>query len=431
MDNFKEQTELTTDKPFNKIWLLITLILFSTSFSSFSYSKNPIFIKIKVEETQGLNRPLEYIDIKLPTSKTYTKDKLIVAFDLKSKEIIPAQTIQSNLKSDNANNEIRIIFPISIKELETKEYIIKTKPDDNTPIDTDLQISGDNLNLIVENKYLSANFLEYTGFENVKLGPGQLGSLLLKEFGNIQLARKTPNLKMHWAPNFKKEAIGYKTMGHITSPDSFSVSKGPYYFSLFRSGHIKEYQEISLKGEYRFYAGLPYFIFTSEVLFNNDVFLSLLRNDEMTMDKLFTHVAFPRPNGKIIDLPLYQDDSMTYLDKNPISDDAPWLFFYNKAKSYAFGSIRLQYDNKNTSGSDSPTYNKHTKITASSNDGRYWNRVLIHDKNTMVPKGSKYTETNAYIVFKADKNNPAKKMVYFHKRLTNPVKVSYINQPQS
>jgi len=32
------------------------------------------------------------------------------------------------------------------------------------------------------------------------------------------------------------------------------------------------------------------------------LWLNLLRNDEMAMDSMFTHIAFERPNGEIIDV---------------------------------------------------------------------------------------------------------------------------------
>ncbi|WP_148639196.1 hypothetical protein [Aquimarina longa] len=383
-----------------------------------------VLLKIKVEETKGLERPLEYIAINLPRLKLSQKNDQLYAYSSTDKVKIPVQIVASNL---NKSNQIHGILPIAIGGHETKEYFIKAETDKDIKTATDFIIRGSHLDLIVENKHYRASLKEYMGDKQQKFGSGHLGNLTLKEFGDVVLARKNPNLKIHWAPNFSKKNLDYKTMAHLNSPDSVFIStKGPFYFSVFRSGRIEGYENILLKGKYRFYAGLPYFIFESEILFTKNDSINLLRNDEMTMDSLFTHLAFPRARRTTIHLPLYEESTMTYLDENPIPDDSPWLFFYNKYKSFAFGSIRLHYDNKNIYGDDSPTDNKHTKITASANNGRYWNRRLIHSTNTFVPKGSKYTEKNAYILFKIDEEDPAKTIKYFHERLKNPVMVRYI-----
>ncbi|MEE9362244.1 MAG: hypothetical protein V3U92_06575 [Cellulophaga sp.] len=394
-------------------------------FTSGCQGDGAILLKIKVEETEGLERPLEYIAINLPRLKHSQKDYQLYAYSANSHVKIPIQIVGSKL-NNMGNQEIHGVLPISIGGHETKEYFIKAESSKVLETDTDFIVKGNHLDLIVENKHYIASLKEYIGYKHQKLGAGHLGSLTLKEFDDVVLARKNPNLKIHWAPNFSKENLNYKTMAHLNSPDSVFVStKGPFYFSLFRSGRIEGYEKILLKGKYKFYAGLPFFIFESEILFTESDSLNLLRNDEMTMDSLFTHLAFPQAGGTTIHLPLYDESTITYLDENPIPDDSPWLFFYNKYKSFAFGSIRLHYDNKNIHGDDSPTHNKHTKITASANDGRYWNRRLIHSKNTFIPKGSKYTEKNAYIIFKIDEKNPEKTIKYFHERLKNPVMVRY------
>jgi hypothetical protein len=231
---------------------------------------------------------------------------------------------------------------------------------------------------------------------------------------------------MHWAPNFQKEGLEYKTFGHIRQPDKLDVVKGPYYFSLYRSGTVGGYDEIRVSYTYQFYAGLPYFTFSSEILIKEDVELMLLRNDEMTMDSLFTHVTFLNPDGGITTADLYLGDGIEELEEDPIPDDAEWLFFQHKNKQYAFGSIRLEYDNTNLSGHFSPLYEEHTKITRSSGNGRYWNRRLINDHNTLLPAGSRYREKNAYLIFNANNEDGPYKIEEYHKRLSNPLIIQYI-----
>lgn len=232
---------------------------------------------------------------------------------------------------------------------------------------------------------------------------------------------------MHWAPNFQREGLEYKTFGHIQHPDTLEMMKGPYVFSLYRSGSVSYgYEEIQVSCRYKFYAGLPYFTFSSEILFEEDIEIMLLRNDEMTMDSLFTHVTYLNPEGEeVITVDLYGGDGIEQLDKDPIPDDAKWLFFQNSDKLYAFGSIRLGYENTNLSGDISPLYQPHTKISRSSGNGRYWNRRLINDHNTLIPKGSRYREKNAYLIFKISEGNDARKIEEYDKKLSSPLIIQY------
>ena len=153
----------------------------------------------------------------------------------------------------------------------------------------------------------------------------------------------------------------------------------------------------------------------------------LLRNDEMTMDSLFTHVNYMHPDGKTGTVALYNNQELQELEQDPIHDDAAWLFFYNDDLNYGFGSIRIDYDNTNIHGEPSPLYKQHTKITPSSGNGRYWNRRLVHDYNTLIPEGSRYTEKNAYLVFKAHPEDPSREIEEYRKRLMNPLPLAVPN----
>jgi hypothetical protein len=230
---------------------------------------------------------------------------------------------------------------------------------------------------------------------------------------------------MHWAPNFQnREYAGYKTIAGWDNPEMYLLGTGPYLIHTMRSDHAPRHPEILLSANYYFYAGLPYFKFQSSMEITENIWLFLLRNDEMTMDSLFTHVAFQRPNGKIEDLSF--SERYSKLEENPIENTAPWLCFYHAEKGYAFGSIRLMYDIKNEKGFDSPTYFPHTKISDGASGGKYWNRRLIHESPIFVPKGSRYSEENAYIVFKVADKNKFEDIQKWSQIIKNPLHVSVI-----
>jgi hypothetical protein len=152
------------------------------------------------------------------------------------------------------------------------------------------------------------------------------------------------------------------------------------------------------------------------------VWLQLLRNDEMAMDSMFTHLAFKRPSGEIIDIPF--SDMHPLIDKQPIENDSPWLCFYNKDKGFALGSIRLLYDNTNIYGDQSVLYKPHTQIGEWLKGIKYWNRRLIHDHLTYVPAGSIYREKNAYLVFKIAEKDHLHDIQYWAERLRHPLHIS-------
>jgi hypothetical protein len=252
---------------------------------------------------------------------------------------------------------------------------------------------------------------------------GHLRELLLKLGFNVRLFR-TGN-RMHWGPNFqKKEYVNYETISGWDNPKIYNLDTGPYLIHTLRSDLAPEHPEILLTANYYFYSGLPFFRFHSSMEMTKNVWLSLLRNDEMTMDSLFTHVAFQRPDGHIEDLAF--SERYQILEENHIENSAPWLCFYHADKGYAFGCIRLLYDTKNAQGFDSPTYLPYTKISDGEGGGKYWNRLLIHEIPLFVPTGSRYIEENAYIVFKIGNKDKFGDIQKWARKLNNPLQISVI-----
>ncbi|MDZ7765954.1 MAG: hypothetical protein U5K00_16310 [Melioribacteraceae bacterium] len=288
---------------------------------------------------------------------------------------------------------------------------------------TDLKLSGEGLDLIINNNFYRANLSKSNQSEAKNYDSGQLCDLLIKGKFN-QLLFRTEN-RMHWAPNFQKPGMEYyNTIAGWQNPKRYIVNKGPYLISTQRQDSAPDVPEILLTTDYFFYAGLPYFKFYSSMDIIEDVNLSLLRNDEMTMDSLFTHVAYQSNSGQIIDLSFAE--RYKEFEENPIESNAPWVCFYNIDIGYAFGSIRIKYDNTNDTGLPSPTYHSHTKISDGAERGKYWNRCLIDNYPVFVPKGSSYREENAYLIFEINKEDKFKEIIEQLNIIKNPVEVTLI-----
>ncbi len=382
-------------------------------------------IKIKVKENQGLERNLEYVEFSCMLNNDVLQNgkQSLYAVEKGTNKEIECQTIIEDSDSLNKQLLIRIIFPVSIKSLEEKTYLIYPKIK-SVSSQSNLQLKGKGTELFIENEFYSADLRKDSSVEGHSYNSGQIRELKIK-MGFDQHVKNVED-RLHWAPNFKKpEHEYYTTIAHWNNPKVNEIVKGPYQISTYREDLAPNHPEILLSARYRFYEGLPYFKFYSNMKMQNNIWLELLRNDEMAMDSMFTHMAFQRPNGKIVDIEFSQRYEL--LNKLPIENNSPWLCFYNINEGFAFGTIRINYDNTNNSGGESPIYKAHTQIGEWLKGVKYWNRRLIHDHLTFVPKGSCYTEENAYLVFKIDEFDKLKDIKYWAGRIRSPLQVRIEN----
>jgi hypothetical protein len=376
---------------------------------------------INVSEKYGLSRSGEYIECLLQVSLDCQIVPVTGLFveDRQNGTIITCQISDYIPVNDKGKELFRIIFPVTIDANQKKEFLLKTT-DGFEPVESDLKIKGEGFDLVVENNYLRADLSKDISVEPQSYDSGQMRELLIK-MGFDQLLTNVED-RLHWAPNFKKpELEWYTTIAHWISPAVYDLHKGPYLIKTIRQDLAPNHPEISLTAVYQFYDDLPYFKFYSEMQMVEDVWLELLRNDEMTMDSMFTHLAFQRPTGKIVDVPFSVRHEL--LQNHPIENNSPWICFYNLEKGFAFGSIRIRYENTNNFGQPSPTYGAHTQIGEWLGGIKYWNRRLIHDHLTFVPKGSRYIEENAYLVFKIGPEDRFETIKYWADRLHHPLEV--------
>jgi hypothetical protein len=407
-----------------KLFVILSLVMVIICDTSECNAEEFELAKVVVQENSGIHRDLEYVvgSLQLQSKNNDKSEFQIIAIDRKNNKRIACQVFNHQFFQKENLVLLEIIFPVSINANEKKNYTLMKNSHSDTPV-SDLSYKGSGLELIIENKFYSVDLTRSDQSEAKNHSSGQLRELFIKMGFNTRLFR-TEN-RMHWAPNFQnREYTEYETIAGWDNPEIYVLDTGPYLIHTMRSDHAPRHAEIQLTANYYFYAGLPYFKFHSSMELIENLWLFLLRNDEMTMDSLFTHVAFQRPNGIIEN----QTFSGRYkrLEDNPIENNAPWLCFYNAEKGYAFGSIRLRYDLNNEKGFTSPTYLPHTKISDGAGGGKYWNRRLIHEFPIFVPIGSRYIEENAYLVFKVGKKNKFEDIQNWSRQLKNPLRISII-----
>jgi hypothetical protein len=410
------------NKIMTKLFIAICLSIISTDLIADDFN----IAKIVIREPAGINRSLEYIEFQLQLkADDFNTDELnIIAEDIEDGNVLPCQVSSISLFQKENILLLKIIFPISIKANENKSFLLKSVEKKETVV-TDLNYSGEGMNLIIENNYFIADLSSSDQDEAKSHNSGQLRELQIKMDFN-QLLFRTEN-RMHWAPNFQRYGLEYySTIAGWENPTNYVFSEGPYLIYTHRKDLAPDHPEILLTANYSFYSGLPYFKFYSSVNIVEDVTLYLLRNDEMTMDSLFTNIAYQNNSGKIIDLSF--SERYAELEKSPIDNNVLWLCFYNKENGYAFGSIRMKYDNTNDKGMPSPTYQPYTKISDGAEGGKYWNRILINDNPLLVSKGSSYVEENAYLIFKIHEGNKFNDIVQWMNIIRNPIEVIVLQE---
>jgi hypothetical protein len=402
----------------------ITAIVFCVMIHQ-SHGQELELARVTLTEPIALERSLEYVEFTLQTPVELSKtNTALVAVDEASGASIPCQVFNLRDLEKNGLSTCSVIFPVSMRARETKILLLKVSQSESGYRQgaSDLSVAGAGLELRVANKYFVADLSRSDQAEPKSHASGQIRELLIK-MGFNQLLTNAED-RIHWAPNFKRPELEfYTTIAHWEKPELHLIEQGPHLVRTVRQDLAPDHPEILLTAIYKFYASAPYFKFYSAMEMVADVRLELLRNDEMTTDSMFSHVAFQRPTGEIVDVKL--DERHALLQRQPIEADTPWLCFYNMDKGFAFGTIRLKYDCTNQFGEPSPTYLPHTQI-GQWLDRRYWNRRLIHDHLTFVPKGSRYVEENAYLVFQIGAHDRLEEIKNRAKQLQHPIRVSVL-----
>lgn len=391
----------------NSILLYTSAILFFFYGCGYDSKK----LKVTIEEKAGVSRPLEYVQVAL-----HDWSQSVVALrEIGSNTTILGQRLQ---RPAQQNGDSYYLFPISIVAHGKKVFAVEVSEKES--ITSDLKISGQGMDLLIENKHFKADFSIPKNNPEIGLYPGQLSSLFLKK---KQVLLERDENDIHWSPNFQKATGDYKTMGHLNNEQAQIVENNPYCFTVEKKGQVAGYEEIDLVGQYTIYSQQPYILYSSTMEMNKDVALRLLRNDEITTNKTFTHVIYPDEFGNENYIPLYDEKQIDSLSKSPLKDNLDWVGFVNKDHGYGLISIRLAYDNSNLTGGQSPLLEPHTKISLGANEGRYWNRILINDSITRVPQKSRYHEQNVYLTI--DDLKGIKEQIEMYKNsLQHPLEVS-------
>lgn len=260
----------------------------------------------------------------------------------------------------------------------------------------------------IENQHFVAD-LSHRTIRGQEEDSGTLRALTYKPFGVTLL--RTQN-RMHWAPNLQRlGAPNYKGIGTWHPVQTIRDDEKRGVYTHYREGYLADYPEVKIEAEYRFFAAEPYFLFWSRMTVEKPLTVVLLRNNEMTMDPFFTHLAWPTRTGRHITT---FDERKPLLEKEPIAIDAPWVAFLNLEKGYGYGAVVLEYKG-------SKSANPATGISDGAGDGKYWSRRIISEAEVPLAPGDRFEERTAYVLFRCSKDKPLAEFFEWEKRIRQRV----------
>jgi hypothetical protein len=263
----------------------------------------------------------------------------------------------------------------------------------------------DRVGRIIENQYFIADLTHRT-IRGKEEDSGTLRALTYKAFG-VKFLR-TQN-RMHWAPNLQRAgAPGYTGIGTWDPVQKFEEREEGGVYIHRREGYLPGYPEVKMEAEYRFFPDAPYFLFQSRMTVEKPLTVTLLRNNEMTMDPFFTNLAWPARDGRQI-LTTF-DERKPLIEKEPIAENAPWLVFLNLDKGYGYGYVMLESSNSRTEHPD-------IGISDGEGNGKYWSRHIVSAGPTELQPGDRFEERTVYVVFRCSKAEPLREFLSLERQI--------------
>jgi hypothetical protein len=272
----------------------------------------------------------------------------------------------------------------------------------------------------IENRYFIAD-LSPRPVNGKEEDSGTLRELTCKEFG-LTLFRNPGNGRMHKGPSLQRAgASTYMDQGSWVPVQSFREEQKGGVYIHHREGYFPGYPEVRIESEYRIPADAPYFIVSTVMTVEKPIRIVLMRNNEMTMNLFFTHLAWPGKDGarQVVAF----DERHAVLEKNPIPANVPWLAFVNPEKGYGYGFVMLDYKATKTANADitiSDGTLTRAELTAAQAkaasegrkfdehvvNGRYWSRHILSGQETDLVPGDRFEELTAYVLFHSSKAQP-------------------------
>lgn len=377
---------------------------------------------VHLDETAGLDRASEPVELLVSCP---AEQATALAREIRMARVVdgtlrevPSQTYGEVRRA--GERLAKVLFMADVAAQEKQTYLVfYGNPDAELPTyPTDMATRGEGFALDVENAFYTASLSRQMG---------QLERMTLKREHGLQLFAGGDG---HGEPPGIDWAHDYVTSGNFqkmrvtlweTCPD-YEVVRGPLCTIVRRWGFphspvhpVFTPSRLNIDVEYRFYAGLPWFLKVGSMQATEDFEVTALRDDEWVFSgQSFREIAWMGQDGKVESGPV----------RLKPGDQLAGIGFANRESRDSFFAMFLEHRAEglpelNHSVAVNPFYRWH---------GSEWERYPLRTKN--VPAGAVLHQKNAYAVVPFDGEDGPRAIEELRSRLVKPLAASAGDPPR-
>ena len=380
---------------------------------------------LALDETVGMPRAGEPIELAaaFPSNQTtmLSRELRLARVDSSTGTLTqtPCQVIRERRRGDQRLCDL-LFQADSAAHVRSHYLVFWGNPDAELPdYSSDLEVRGEGYGLDIENRHYRASLSRQMG---------QIERLTYKQGGRELFAAgdghgEPPGID--WAHDYVTSGAFQKmrVTNWADCPD-YEVIRGPVCAIVRRWGfpHSTVHplftpSRFHINVEYRFYAGLPYFVKRGSMETLTDLEITYLRDDEWVFSgSPFTDMLWMPSDGK--------------LREGPVADEAKddlWAIgFYNRQTRDSFIALFLEHEAENFDDlkhSGAPTLNYQ-------NHGQLWSRWAARGNPTL-QAGARLKQRNAYLVSPFKPDGGAAEVEAYRHRLLNPLAAERGDLPDS
>lgn len=255
---------------------------------------------------------------------------------------VPCQIYESSSWSDFTDKHCQptttfdIAFLADVPANTGKVYLVfYGNPNASKPVyDTDLNVSGEGLDLTIDNSFYKARLHEKSG---------AIEEIVLKQGVNAVFDHHLEtNGALHWNPGVYAPPRTWTHASDWDPPENYIVEKGPVFTMTKRWGMLPQYPEVLCSVTYIFYANNPQIIISSTLQVLKDIGVVALRNGEIVLNhNVVKEFAWEKTSGEIgttvvKDRPRHPEMGLK------IDRDTPWYALYNSESKAALGVVNVK-----------------------------------------------------------------------------------------
>jgi metal-sulfur cluster biosynthetic enzyme len=371
------------------------------------------FQVLQVDETAGVGRPPEPVEIVLKAAAgNLARETRVALVDGGRLREVPCQVFSEIRRGKE--RLCRLLFFASGGPHQRQTFLVLYgNPDAELPeYPSDLRVAGEGYGLDIENDFFKASLSRQMG---------QLERLAFKREHGLELFAGGEG---HGEPPGIDWAHDYVGSGNFQKlritlwdqcPD-YEVIRGPLCTVVRRWGFphspvhpVFSPARIHFDVEYRFYAGVPWFMKSGRVDVVQDVEIDALRDDEWVFSgQSFTEMVWMGPDGKLKSGPVEKE----------LAEKLWGVGFYHKTAEDAFIALFLEHRGEGTgelrhNASPQMFYKWH---------GPVWSRYPLHPG--LIKAGTVLHQKNAYLALRYTEADGPRLVEGIRHRMKNPLAVT-------